>query len=141
MLDITNKTVQEISGFLNKTNDAERKAAYAGVAMAYSNSKISSIITRGEFKLNANDRYEIAELFYALNEVAVIDKENFINVINKFITFKLNVFYGKELMLTTNDVSGISYVFDEKMMSDVETNIKIVRTVFKLATTIIEDYK
>jgi len=137
MLKITDKNVQELCSVLNATGDEKRMTAYSGVAASFTNDVIKNLIKAGITKVDSNTKFKIHDLFYELNEVAVIDKNMFTSIVAKYIQFKLDVVYKPLIINEFNDVIGVNDVFGKEYIKTIDDNIGVFNKAFNLSNIVL----
>ncbi len=138
MLNTLDKNVQALAAELSKTNDNERLTAYAGVGYSFVNKNRDKILAVGsEMKI----KMEINELFYIVNEVAILDKDLFIATINKFVDFIRTPMKSETLITTFSDAIGIKHSFGSKFQNIIDENIATFRTCKMCSDKVIEEIK
>lgn len=122
-MNILNKNVQDLSNAISVTLDNVRLAVYAGVAYGYIETCRESIISD-----NASDiKIKLYDLYYELNEVAVIDKNMFMDICNKFVNFTRAPMVCDTLITSFDDMIGITNVFGKATVDAINVNINDFR--------------
>jgi len=137
MLKITDKNIQELCGVLNATGDEKRLAAYSGVAASFTNGIINDLIKSGVTKVDSNTKFKIHDLFYELNEIAVLDKNMFTAIVSKYIQFKLDVIYKPLIINEFNDIIGVNDIFGKEYVKVIDGNIGVFNKAFNLSNIVL----
>ena len=118
-----NREAQVLGQKLSKTNDQERLAAYVGAAFAYIevNRNEVSGLNKGAIGMKAHD------IFYEVNEVAVIDKDRFIDTAKKCMEFLNRPMVSDGIIMNFDDVNGVNHIFGSAMVEAINTHIDIFR--------------
>ena len=116
---------QALGQKISITDDKARLAAYTATVFAYIelNRKDLTGLNKGASKMKAND------IFYEVNEVAVLDKDKFIDIASKCIDFLNRPMMLEGLASSFNDVSGLSYTFGKATIEAVNENMDTFRDV------------
>lgn len=126
------KNVQKLGSSISLTDDDKRTVAYTAVVRAYLGTIDKEINT-----LSANDiKVRFQDLYYELNEVAVTDKDLFMSVVNKFVSFVKNPIEADGLANDFTDVIGIRKSFGTGFVELINENISIYREVYNKAISV-----
>jgi hypothetical protein len=127
-MNILNKNVQELANRISITLDKVRLAAYAGVIYGYIEVNRESVKNT-----NLNDiKVKLYDLYYELNEVAIIDKDMFLDISNKFIKYYQEPMVNSNMINSLNDALGLTTVFGQATMDAINDNISTFRDTRKL---------
>lgn len=127
-MNILNKNVQELSNVVSITLDKVRLAAYAGMIYGYMETNKADIDNSG-----INDiKVKVYDLFYEINEIAVIDKDMFIDISNKFIKYYKEPMVDVGFINSFNDLIGLTTVFGQATMDAINENINTFRDARRL---------
>ena len=122
-MNILNKNVQELSNKISITLDKVRLAAYAGVVYGYMETNKAGIDNS-----NINDiKVKAYDFFYEINEIAVIDKDMFLDITNKFIKYYKEPMVNVGFINNFNDLVGLTTVFGQATMDAINENISTFR--------------
>lgn len=127
-MNILNKNVQELANKISITLDKVRLAAYAGVIYGYIEVNREKVKTTNINDLNV----KLYDLYYELNEVAVIDKDMFLDISNKFIKYYQEPMVSNSFIGSFNDLIGLTTVFGQVTIDSINENIDMFRTTRKL---------
>lgn len=127
-MNILNKNVQELSNVISITLDKVRLAAYAGVIYGYIETNKVDIDNTG-----INDvKVKVYDFFYEVNEIAVIDKDMFIDISNKFIKYYKEPLVDVGFINSFNDLIGLTTVFGQATIDAINENISTFRDARRL---------
>ena len=127
-MNILNKNVQELSNVISITLDKVRLAAYAGVIYGYIETNKVDIDNTGI----GDVKVKVYDFFYEVNEIAVIDKDMFIDISNKFIKYYKEPLVDVGFINSFNDLIGLTTVFGQATMDAINENINTYRDARRL---------
>ncbi len=122
-MNILNKNVQELSNKISITLDKVRLAAYAGVVYGYMESNKTYIDNN-----NINDiKVKAYDFIYFINEIAVVDKDMFLDITNKFIKYYKEPMVNVGFISNFNDLAGLTTIFGQATIDAINENISTFR--------------
>lgn len=120
-MNILNENVRELGEILSVIDNEKRAVAYAGFIMAFIELNLAQVkgLNKGGTTMFSN------ELYYAVNEIAIIDKELMIATANKIIAFYNNPITNEGIPKNSNDIFGLNFHLGNGFVESINNNIDL----------------
>lgn len=92
------------SNLLNQTDNEKRIVSYHACGVYVAN-KVLSLIPGDSIEDRVKQSIAVEDIFYSLNNLAVMDKETFLSIVNKYVKFYKNITNFENNIINIKDAS------------------------------------